>query len=68
MIVTSRSQLLFYCFLLVLFLLPCVPASAGKRSTAPAELDRVAYAVEGAESSHGRNPAMWRAVVPVKVV
>ncbi len=24
-------------------------------------LDRIAYAVEGAESSHGRNPLMWRA-------
>ena len=24
------------------------------------ELDRIAYAVDGAESSHGTNPAMWR--------
>ena len=24
------------------------------------ELDRVAFAVDGAESGHGRNPAMWR--------
>jgi len=36
------------------------PASAGKRIVAT-ELDRVAYAVEGAESSHGTNAAMWRA-------
>jgi Transglycosylase SLT domain len=26
-----------------------------------AELDRVAFAVDGAESSHGTNPGMWRA-------
>ena len=36
------------------------PVSAGKRTRAT-ELDRVAYAVEGAESSHGTNAAMWRA-------
>jgi hypothetical protein len=24
------------------------------------QLDRIAYAVDGAESSHGKNPAMWR--------
>jgi len=45
-------------FLLALFLPH--PATAGKRSRAT-ELDRVAYAVEGAESSHGTDAAMWRA-------
>lgn len=35
-------------------------AAAGGRSTKATQLDRVAYAVDGAESSHGRNPAMWR--------
>jgi hypothetical protein len=35
------------------------PASAGK-GTPATELNRVAYAVEGAESSHGTNAAMWR--------
>jgi hypothetical protein len=42
----------------------CLPAfavtTAGGRPTATRQLDRVAYAVDGAESSHGRNPAMWR--------
>jgi hypothetical protein len=33
------------------------PASAMRRS----DLDRIAVAVEGAESSHGRDPRMWRA-------
>ncbi|MGH7036652.1 MAG: hypothetical protein ACREE1_00725, partial [Stellaceae bacterium] len=35
-------------------------AMAGGRPTATQQLDRVAYAVYGAESSHGTNPAMWR--------
>jgi hypothetical protein len=34
-------------------------AAAGGRPTVTRQLDRVAYAVDGAESSHGRNPAMW---------
>ncbi|MBV9015994.1 MAG: hypothetical protein JO058_10090, partial [Alphaproteobacteria bacterium] len=50
-----RRQFLFYSVAAVIFFLPCIPASAGKT-----ELDRVAYAVEGAESSHGNNPSMWR--------
>jgi hypothetical protein len=29
-------------------------------TAAPQELDRIAYAVDGAESSHGTNPVMWR--------
>src|SRR5438552_7624745 len=28
--------------------------------TGSAELDRITYAVDGAESSHGKNAAMWR--------
>ena len=35
-------------------------AFAGDRMNAGWELDRVGYAVEGAESTHGRSPAMWR--------
>ncbi len=35
-------------------------AAAGGRPTATRQLDRIAYAVDGVESSHGRNPAMWR--------
>ena len=35
-------------------------ATPGGRPTMTRQLDRVAYAVDGAESSHGRNPAMWR--------
>lgn len=34
------------------------PALAGK--TGSSELDLIAYAVDGAESSHGRDPRMWR--------
>src|SRR5438105_12609689 len=39
------------------------PASAAAAKPAPADtadLERIAYAVEGAESSHGRDPAMWQ--------
>jgi hypothetical protein len=46
--------------LAALLILPAFAAAAGGRSTAPRQLDRVAYAVDGAESSHGQNPAMWR--------
>lgn len=41
-----------------------VAASAAFELFAPArgaDLDRVAFAVDGAESSHGADPAMWRA-------
>lgn len=34
------------------------PALAGKAGSS--ELDLIAYAVDGAESSHGRDPKMWR--------
>jgi hypothetical protein len=33
---------------------------AGERSTANSDLDRVAFAVDGAESSHGKDLSMWR--------
>lgn len=36
------------------------PSVAGEADPARQELDRIAYAVAGAESSHGTNPAMWR--------
>jgi hypothetical protein len=35
-------------------------ATAGGRPATVRQLDRIAYAVDGAESSHGTNPAMWR--------
>lgn len=44
--------------------LPVIAALAlGQNALAggPNSVDRVAFAVDGAESSHGRNPAMWRA-------
>ncbi|HJU15896.1 MAG TPA: lytic transglycosylase domain-containing protein [Stellaceae bacterium] len=46
--------------LAALLTLPAFAAAAGGRPTATRQLDRVAYAVDGAESSHGQNPAMWR--------
>jgi hypothetical protein len=42
---------------------PSAAASGGFELFAPADgaaLDRVAFAVDGAESSHGADPAMWR--------
>jgi Transglycosylase SLT domain len=36
------------------------PAVASDQMNAVSELDRVAYAVDGAESSHGKNGSMWR--------
>src|SRR6266446_6305739 len=36
------------------------PALARDAAIKNPEPDRVAYAVEGAESSHGRNASMWR--------
>jgi hypothetical protein len=35
-------------------------AAAGRHHRMARQLDRVAYAVYGAESSYGQNPAMWR--------
>ncbi|HZU89954.1 MAG TPA: lytic transglycosylase domain-containing protein [Stellaceae bacterium] len=46
--------------LAVILGLPAFGAAAGGRPTAARQLDRIAYAVDGAESSHGRNPEMWR--------
>ncbi len=34
-------------------------ATQGIRSSTRTALDRVAYAVDGAESSHGEDPGMW---------
>ena len=36
------------------------PAVASERLHIASDLDRVAYAVDGAESSHGKDGAMWR--------
>jgi len=36
------------------------PSFTTEATAAPQELDRIAYAVDAAESSHGANPAMWR--------
>jgi hypothetical protein len=57
---THTRQILLYSLLIAVLLMSSNPASAGTRTEAT-ELDRVAYAVEGAESSHGTNAAMWRA-------
>jgi len=35
-------------------------AMAGERIALTSELDRIAHAVDGAESSHGKDPRMWR--------
>ena len=45
-------------FLLITFA-AVSPALAGEHVKS-AELDRVTYAVDGAESNHGKNQAMWR--------
>jgi hypothetical protein len=43
------------------FIVGCAVSSfASELSSAGNKLDRIAYAVDGTESSHGTNPAMWR--------
>ena len=59
MISTHTRQAVLYSVLLITPLIFSDRASAGK-ARATTELDRVVYAVEGAESSHGTNPGMWR--------
>src|SRR5215472_15806561 len=57
------------CIILAMALLilscPCISSDAAERSPshpiASGELDRIAHAVEGKESSFGKNPRMWRA-------
>lgn len=49
------------CLVALFFLLICGAAIAGQQTRSPSDLDQVTYAVDGAESSHGNNPAMWRA-------
>jgi len=54
---------LLYALLIVLGIAgwPEQPQATGPRPAAPAfELDRIAVAVEGAESSRGTDPSMWR--------
>src|SRR3981189_3335360 len=36
------------------------PALAGQQTPANSDLDRVAYAIDGAESGHGKDLSMWR--------
>jgi hypothetical protein len=43
-----------------LSILVTAPSFANNATASRQELDRIAYAVDGAESSHGANPAMWR--------
>jgi hypothetical protein len=47
-------------FTVMASLLLLTSALAGDQISAKSELDWVGYAVEGPESSHGKNPAMWR--------
>src|ERR1051325_735916 len=60
MMSTHTRQAGLYSVLLITSLIFSDPASAGK-ARGTTELDRVVAAVEGAESSHGTNPGMWRA-------
>jgi len=55
-----QTPLLGFCFsvVAVLTLGFAEPAVAGRAGSS--ELDLIAYAVDGAESSHGRDPKMWR--------
>ena len=59
--IRAQTRQSFLCSLLVI--VPLIfpnPVSAGK-GTGASQLDRVSYAVEGAESSHAGDAAMWRA-------
>ena len=60
MMSTHTRQAVLYSVLLITSLIFSNPASAGK-ARGSTELDRVVNALEGAESSHGTNPGMWRA-------
>ena len=55
-----HRQIVLSSLLIAVFLMSSEPVSAGKRTRAT-ELDRVAYAVEGAESSHGNKLRRVRA-------
>src|ERR1043165_8320849 len=50
-------------FVLVMTLTVGTAAHAGEGGEPILELDRIAHAVHGAESSHGKDPRMWRPVV-----
>lgn len=50
-------------FILVVTLSVGAAAHAGEGGELTLELDRIAHAVHGAESSHGKDPRMWRPVV-----
>jgi hypothetical protein len=54
--------MVFWVLLLGLAILTlCDPVFAWDGTIGNTELDRIAYAVDGVESSHGKNPSMWRA-------
>ena len=55
-----QTPLLGFCFSVVAIWASgfADPAVAGRAGTS--ELDLIAYAVDGAESSHGKDPKMWR--------
>jgi hypothetical protein len=52
-----ERRLLLTCFSLLVIL---ISAGAAKSAEAGGVLDRIAYGVDGAESSHGSDPRMWR--------
>jgi Transglycosylase SLT domain len=61
-VVRARRQrsITFAVFAAILCSYTFRPALAGERTTANSDLDRVTYAVDGAESSHGKDLSMWR--------
>jgi len=58
----NRSPTPSFHLLVLVLLVLCFgnPVLAGNGTARAIELDRVVYAVDGAESSHGRDPKMWR--------
>jgi len=59
--IRKKGQLRSLCFLSLILPLCCsIPATAAEHDGAAIQLDRIALGVEGAESSYGKNPAMWR--------
>src|SRR5438105_3436271 len=61
MIKAQRWEHMSFSVVSVILLLVSNPVLAAERTTDNAELDRIAHAVDGAESSHGKDVSMWRA-------
>lgn len=57
---TKMARLMQRITLAIFSMLAFTPALADERVTAGSELDRIAYAVDGAESSHAKDLSMWR--------